>query len=102
MSDKLSVPFAGQVYVRVTFTGPFPVDMLRRDECFPIRESDSRQIRASFDTTEPAVKRTVYLKRFCPDFELNDPLEKLWDVKGWKSFGIHVDLEAVKGSADVP
>ena len=54
------------IVYRQTFTakgqGPFPIDMLRHDECYPKTETDSNKITATFQDHhfEIALERIVF------------------------------------------
>ena len=96
MTEKLAESLKWALYVKVTFTGGFPVDMLRYDNCMPARECDSYQIASSLDPSQPAVKRVVYLKRY-QIVEVG-----IWTERRWKSWGIHVDLEPVDKWTRIP
>ena len=102
MAEKLTKKLTHQHFVKVTFSGAFPLDMLRYDTCMPVRETDSRQIIASLDPALPAVKRTVYLKKYTTGPAMRMQGEgfsfDFWDERRWKSWGIHVDLESVERS----
>ena len=76
--------------LRVTFTGAFPVDMLRVDRCTPAREADSHQIITSLDKSLPAIERVVYLTMY----DVNITPSPVMCM--WKNFGIHIDIEHVK------
>lgn len=67
---------------RYTFTfkghGPFPLDMLRYDSCWPKAGSDVKQIEWSLDWTEQRKERFVTLEAD------NEPTIERWKSFGWR------------------
>ena len=62
-------------------SGEFPIDMLRRDECFPNGEQDSYRIQEMRD------RRTIYLIR-TTDNRFWTPTGGRWESFGWKVTGM--------------
>jgi hypothetical protein len=66
----------------ITFTvegmGPFPVDMLRYDACFPDRSDDAVELGGSMHPRASRRKRTVRLRS-----NLKQPTEGRWMSFGW-------------------
>ena len=60
--------------------GPFPVDMLRQDQCWPARRRDTLAITMSGDHATPTPHRQVVLATS----NHKAPSLKLWRSKGWR------------------
>lgn len=81
--SHLHKPKRNRFYFKVTGTGPFPTDMLRRDGCFPVSAEDTR--RAIYMTDEEKRSGIVMaLWGFYP------PNVERWASFGWKVTGILV------------
>ena len=69
------------VSVTVTFTvagtGPFPLDMLRHDCCYPADKTDSDEIEYSFDLDAIGTKLRVTLISHA------SPTVERWNDSGW-------------------
>ena len=71
------------VSVTITFTvagtGPFPIDMLRHDCCYPAEEGDSDTIEYSFDSFADGkrIKRKITLISHA------SPTVERWNDSGW-------------------
>jgi len=71
---------AVKAYIRwacVVGSGPFPMDMLRFDYCFPVRGEDAAKLEA--DRTE---KRAIALKSFTEGGQIFN--EARWHSFGWE------------------
>jgi hypothetical protein len=75
------------VMFEVTGTGEFPLDMLRYDGCYPVRQPDVSQIEATFRRGNH-VSRTVRLARRVDAAHRTDPTVARWWSFGWR--GIEV------------
>lgn len=71
-------PYPVPVRFRVYGNSPFPVDMLRYDNCVPDDEPASRNIEASFEPE--TMQRFVTLRKLT----VGDPNYARWASYGWK------------------
>jgi hypothetical protein len=66
-------------------TGPFPVDMLRYDACWPCVTKDAERLAATF--AQPTTTRwTVEVQQYTPLKQHN------FSVKRWESFGCNCSV----------
>ena len=76
--------------VKCSFTvrgrGPFPVDMLRYDQCWPVFPDDADKIRDSL--MNPSYKDTR-------EIQLNSTKSFSTDAR-WSSFGWYIDMQTVE------
>jgi hypothetical protein len=71
-------------------SGPFPIDMLRYDNCSPAREVDSSEIASTFALQRVSEPAPVQLKRYTAK-QAEHPTYQRWDSFGW-----HVEVLAVR------
>lgn len=73
-------------YFTVQGTGPFPIDMLRYDRCWPASEgSDSVALAATFDLRGGGLPyEAPYNTRSVCLIGLDQPTEGRWASFGWK------------------
>lgn len=72
--------------IKATGKGPFPIDMLRYDRCFPLREQDAAEI--SLSHQEYLLRKEeepIYLVKFSADKKFSFTPER------WKSFGWEIE-----------
>jgi hypothetical protein len=66
----------------------FPIDMLRRDQCWPASKADSELIQASYgDRSGRARRWTIML-------ETDNAEKDVPSIADWKSFGIDITHQA--------
>lgn len=75
---------------RVTGTTPFPIDMLRYDNCRPLHEVDSHVIEETINGTGDYKRRVVNVRTINSDRSWNPTVGR------WKSLGWHVDLDSLQ------
>ena len=61
---------------------PFPLDMLRRDECFPATEQDAAKIADTYD--EPSLVVEVRLAQYVPLGRRDTVTTRRWESRCWK------------------
>lgn len=82
---------------KVSYTGSFPLDMLRYDGCHPARQSDVNTIHASirfpsvYNDCDPNVSASVHTTKFRRIVQLvchGKPTEARWESFGCKVFDL--------------
>lgn len=91
-ADKLTTPLKYAHYAVVTRargTATFPVDMLRYDRCYPLREIDAGLILENI--TDPHHRKEedkIYIVKYSEKAEL----KSLFNYARWDSFGWKVEI----------
>jgi len=67
---------------------PFPMDMLRYDQCWPTQESQTRQLGELVNTER---KITVCRRT---EFRRGASFAEKWTVGRWESFGVRIQEES--------
>lgn len=76
--------------IKATGLGPFPIDMLRYDRCFPLREEDAAEISLSHQEYLLRKKeKPIYLVKFC------DSKAPAFTSERWRSFGWQIEFLGV-------
>lgn len=77
--------FSMELYVRSLHGNPFPIDMLRYDNCVPASEQDANIIRATLDPSDERSRAgtTVKLTMFKPDGNPACATKGRWESFGW-------------------
>lgn len=96
--DKLGVARKYRHRLRVTFSGRFPVDMLRFDRAHPATEGDALTIEESVYDYEGHRARVVMVDKYSDTANGRDP--RVWTVQRWASFGVSVELAAPEETID--
>ena len=73
--------------ITVSGVGPFPLDMLRYDGCFPDTSVDVEKIRGSFNILGPNKWSIRVVKISQQKWE---PTTKRWESFGWKVININL------------
>lgn len=83
-----------RVIAEITFTGEFPLDMLRYDGAYPENPEDVRKIRVSFDEkARPRGPVTVKIGTSIKECYV----DRAFTVWRWKHFGCKVEVQRVAG-----
>jgi hypothetical protein len=73
--------FAPPTIFEVQGRGQFPLDMLRYDECYPVRSEDVNALVCRDDDRASRALRTVRLGAHKPMYRIT---QARWDSFGWK------------------
>lgn len=84
------------VYATATWRGAFPIDMLRRDQCYPVDASSVVAITASLVSPSPIRSRTATLA-----VNVEARTEGAAEVRGftidrWESFGVALEIGRIE------
>lgn len=88
--QKLAHPMKYVYLARITGTGPFPIDMLRRDQCHPFSENDSAIILETLTGRRSKEGDTRRRQRWCVQVRKHSDSASqitVWTPGRWKSFG---------------
>lgn len=69
----------------VTGYGPFPLDMLRYDCCFPASEEDSARMERTFNRR--ARDEATITLRYVSEYKPKGPTDARWRSFGWRVEG---------------
>lgn len=80
--------------IKVSGALPFPVDMLRYDQCIPDTETDSRLIERSFDPESPTLAIVLKSKHRALNWS---PTYARWESRGWHVSVVTKERDAENG-----
>ena len=93
-AEKLTTALKYRHFALVVVDGPFPVDALRYDRCYPYEETDAREIESSLNFGEPNERRYIVICKF------SETAQVPWFMSFWQGQS-RLQMYSI-GSSDIP
>ena len=91
LTRKMDGALKYQHFAKITWTGSFPIDMLRHDRCCPYHEGDSSAIESFPVPTEP---RTAVVTAYSESCRRSP-----FTIDRWKSFCCKIEVSQASGNS---